>query len=89
MSTAPCSDKTLDFLNEMTASVGLCDIMHCAQDGKFICHIDILGHIDMPIIVYKYNILQGHKLAIALHLRQMLIGSRESSRLVSILCHMC
>ena len=27
MSTAPCSDKTLDFLSEMTASVGLCDIM--------------------------------------------------------------
>ena len=27
MSTAPCSDKTLDFLSEMTVSVGLCDIM--------------------------------------------------------------
>ena len=48
MSTAPCSDKTLDFLNEMTASVGLCDIMHCAQD--------------MLIIVDKYNRVQGHKL---------------------------
>ena len=34
MSIAPCSDKTLDFLSEMTASVGLCNSMQCAQDSK-------------------------------------------------------